>query len=149
MERTMIRREKRYVEQLDRRLDHLEERAEEDPSLTWDRAEASAIRFALAVVAGAERMGLLDLVHEEGKATMRGPNRLAWLKDAPETDVPLHLEAPGSEEQIRAIRQAARRLQEAADRATWVVAPEDEEMVMGAFDSEEDILGPSDGEDDV
>ena len=56
-----------------RRLEYLEERVEEDPSLTWDRAEAAALRFALAVIAGAEETGTLEDLHERDKALMSGP----------------------------------------------------------------------------
>ena len=76
----MIRREKRHVEQLDRRLGHLEERVEDDPSLTWNRAEAAALRFALAVLAGAEETGVLDDLRARGEELMKGPERLSWLK---------------------------------------------------------------------
>ena len=77
----MIRREKRHVEACsDRRLEHLEERVDEDPSLTWDRAEAAALRFALAVVAGAEETGAVEDLHERGKELIQGPERLSWLE---------------------------------------------------------------------
>lgn len=92
----------------------------------------------MAVVAGAERMGLLDLVHDEGKEAMRGPDRLAWLEAAPERDVSLHLSAPGSQAQIERIRHAAGRLAELAEQATTIVAREDEDTIMGAFDREDD-----------